>query len=65
MSQEQILQAGTIRNANSVEFPAKPACSAEGRAFIQRCLAYKQTDRPDVPAAATDPYLTFAGGSKS
>jgi hypothetical protein len=34
--------------------------SAEGKAFIQRCLARKQQDRPDVPAAAADAYMTYA-----
>ena len=34
--------------------------SAEGKAFIQRCLSRKQQDRPDVPAAARDAYMTYA-----
>lgn len=59
MSQEQILHAGTIRNAKEVDFPSKPAISAEGKAFITRCLAYKQSDRPDVLEASQDPYMTF------
>lgn len=59
MSQEQILHAGTIRNAKEVDFPSKPAISPEGKAFITRCLAYKQSDRPDVLEASQDPYMTF------
>jgi tousled-like kinase len=59
-SQEQILHSGTIRNAQTVEFPAKPSISAECKAFIQRCLAYRQADRPDVPTAAADPWMTYA-----
>jgi tousled-like kinase len=60
-SQEQILHSGTILNARGVEFPpAGPKVSAEGKAFIQRCLARKQQDRPDVPAAAADAYMTYA-----
>lgn len=59
MSQEQILHAGTIRNAKDVEFPSKPSISSEGKAFIRRCLAYKQSDRPDVLEASKDPYMTF------
>ena len=38
----------------------KNKVSAEGKAFIQRCLARKQQDRPDVPAAAADAYMTYA-----
>ena len=59
MSQEQILHAGTIRNAKNVEFPSKPSISPEGKAFISRCLAYKQSERPDVLEASQDPYMTF------
>ena len=59
MSQEQILHAGTIRNAKNVEFPSKPSISPEGKAFITRCLAYKQSERPDVLEASQDPYMTF------
>jgi tousled-like kinase len=40
-----------------VEFPAKPAVSAEAKAFIARCLAYRQQDRWDVLTAAADAYL--------
>ena len=59
MSQEQILHAGTIRNGKEVEFPSKPSISPEGKAFITRCLAYKQSERPDVLEASQDPYMTF------
>ena len=59
MTQEQILHAGTIRNAKEVEFPSKPSISPEGKAFITRCLAYKQSERPDVLEASQDPYMTF------
>jgi hypothetical protein len=40
-----------------VQFPAKPAVSPEGRAFLSRCLAHHQRDRWDVLTAAADPYL--------
>lgn len=40
-----------------VEFPSKPPVSAEAKAFISRCLAYRQQDRWDVLTAAADPYL--------
>jgi len=59
MSQEQILQSGTIRKATTVEFPNKPTISAEGKAFITKCLSYKQSERPDVLEASQDPYMTF------
>jgi len=59
-SQEQILHAGTILNAQQVEFPATPKVSAECKEFIKRCLARKQADRPDVSTAAADPYMTYA-----
>jgi serine/threonine protein kinase len=42
---------------SQVEFPARPAVSAEAKAFISRCLAYRQQDRWDVLTAAADPYL--------
>jgi tousled-like kinase len=40
-----------------VDFPAKPAVSAEAKAFIRRCLTYEQEGRWDVLTAAADPYL--------
>ena len=69
-----------LRGARSVDFPAKPAVSAEVRdspraaagvlrlthahmqakAFIRKCLTYNQAERPDVQAAAADPYLSYA-----
>ncbi|KAI8467739.1 MAG: kinase-like domain-containing protein [Monoraphidium minutum] len=57
LSQEQIFRERVVLNARQVEFPAKPAVSAEARAFISRCLAYRQHDRWDVLTAAADPYL--------
>ena len=59
-SQEQILHSGTILNATTVEFPATPKVSAECKAFISRLLERRQADRPDVPTAASDPYMTYA-----
>ena len=60
-TQEQILQAGTIRDAKKVEFPQKPALSNEAKEFICKCLSYRQSERPDVMQAALDPYLQFGG----
>ena len=38
-------------------FPAKPAVSAEAKAFIKRCLTHAAADRPDVLAVCDDPYM--------
>lgn len=60
LSQEKILREETIlRSAKTVEFPPKPAVSAEAKAFIRRCLTYSQSERPDVATAAEDPYLSY------
>ncbi|WIA41189.1 hypothetical protein OEZ86_004804 [Tetradesmus obliquus] len=57
LTQEQIYRDGVMLNARQVQFPAKPSVSAEGRAFLSRCLAYNQEERWDVLTAAADPYL--------
>ena len=57
LSQEQVLRDRVVLNARQVDFPARPAVSAEAKAFISRCLAYRQQDRWDVLTAAADPYL--------
>jgi len=62
-TQEQILQAGTIRDAKKVDFPQKPALSSEAKEFICKCLSYRQSERPDVMQAAMDPYLQFGGAN--
>jgi tousled-like kinase len=58
-SQEQVLREGVVLRATAVDFPAKPAVSAEAREFVRRCLAYRQEDRWDVLTAAADPYLAL------
>jgi tousled-like kinase len=45
-----------------VEFPPKPAVSAEAKDFLRRCLAYSQSERWDVLTAAADPYLVLKRG---
>eukprot|EP00899_Mesostigma_viride_P015345 jgi/Mesvir1/23811/Mv10623-RA.2 len=70
LSQENILRENVIRRANKVEFPAKPAVSAEAKEFIQLCLTHNQADRPDVLTIVQHPYLslvqkTSAGGRRS
>ena len=37
LSQERIAREQVMLNAHTVTFPAKPAVSAEGKAFIQQC----------------------------
>uniref|UniRef100_A0A4W3HYR5 non-specific serine/threonine protein kinase n=1 Tax=Callorhinchus milii TaxID=7868 RepID=A0A4W3HYR5_CALMI len=56
-SQQDILQENTILKATEVQFPQKPVNSAEAKAFIRRCLAYRKEDRIDVQQLASDPYL--------
>lgn len=48
MSQERILKEGIILNTKEVEFPSKPAISAETKDFIEKCLEYFQENRIDV-----------------
>ncbi|KXZ46576.1 hypothetical protein GPECTOR_42g787 [Gonium pectorale] len=57
MSQEQMLRERVMAVQREVEFPARPTVSPEAKDFIRRCLAWQQDARPDVEAAATDPYL--------
>ena len=59
LTQEKILREETIlRAARQLDFPDKPTVSAEAKAFIRRCLTYRQAERPDVAAAASDPYIS-------
>ncbi|GIL65220.1 hypothetical protein Vafri_18961 [Volvox africanus] len=58
MSQEQMLRERVMAMPREVDFPSRPAVSSEAKDFIRRCLAWQQDSRPDVEAAATDPYLT-------
>lgn len=57
LSQASILEQNTILKATNIEFPSKPAVSAEAKNFIRKCLTYKKDDRVDVIALAEDPYL--------
>ncbi|GIL88070.1 hypothetical protein Vretimale_6432 [Volvox reticuliferus] len=58
MSQEQMLRERVMAMPREVDFPSRPVVSSEAKDFIRRCLAWHQDVRPDVEAAATDPYLT-------
>ena len=48
MSQERILKEGIMLKAYSLEFPARPAVSAETKDFIRKCLEYHQENRVNV-----------------
>ena len=57
LSQASILEQKTILKATNIDFPTKPAVSAEAKNFIRKCLTYKKDERVDVIALAEDPYL--------
>ncbi len=50
-SQEQVLRNAVMLNAREVQFPARPAVSAECKDFIRRCACWggdgRLVDRPD------------------
>ena len=41
-----------------MQFPNRPAVSAEAKNFIRKCLCYRKEDRMDVRQMATDVYLS-------
>ncbi|KHJ47073.1 kinase domain protein [Trichuris suis] len=57
MSQSRVLETGTILNATSVVFPAKPQVSNEAKDFICCCLQYSREDRADVFQLYNHEYL--------
>jgi tousled-like kinase len=57
-SQATILEENTILKATEVQFPNRPAVSAEAKNFIRKCLSYRKEDRMDVRQMAMDVYLT-------
>merc|ERR1719189_1952955 len=56
-SQATILEENIILKATDVQFPNKPAVSAEAKNFIRKCLCYRKDDRMDVHQMVKDPYL--------
>lgn len=40
-----------------MHFPDKPKVRDDTKAFIRRCLAYYQHERPSVEELSRDPYL--------
>jgi len=57
-SQATILEENTILKATDVQFPNRPAVSAEAKNFIRKCLSYRKEDRMDVRIMASDIYLS-------
>ena len=53
LSQERIAREQVMLNAHTVTFPAKPAVSAEGKAFIQQCA--QQPHTASYPALGPKP----------
>ena len=65
-SQEKILREDAVRKeGHHLEFPPRPAISQDCKQFIQACLTYKQSARPDVKALLNYPFLSFTRSSKS
>ena len=56
--QATILEENTILKATDVQFPNRPAVSAEAKNFIRKCLSYRKEDRMDVRIMASDIYLS-------
>ena len=57
-SQATILEENTILKATGVEFPNKPAVSAEAKNFIRKCLCYRKDERMDVRTMYEEGYLS-------
>ena len=60
VSQQSIASGSLLLGATEVTFDTRPTVSADAKAFIRRCLTYNHRARPDVLAAASDPYLRLA-----
>lgn len=58
MSQETILRENVILNITDIEFPAKPAVSAECKDFIVRCLQKDVERRWSVSELCEHPFVT-------
>ena len=56
-SQATILEENTILKATEVQFPNKPAVSAEAKNFIRKCLCYRKDERMDVRLMFQEVYL--------
>ena len=58
MSQETLLRENVILNIVNIEFPAKPAVSAECRDFIVCCLQKDVQKRWGVAELCEHPFIT-------
>ncbi|GKY94738.1 hypothetical protein MPSEU_000439200 [Mayamaea pseudoterrestris] len=56
-SQDRILKDQTMLNAHHVHFPDQPQVSEQGKEFIQACLTYEQSLRPNIVALCEHAYL--------
>jgi len=59
MTQEKILQEGTLLQANLVQFPDTPKVSDEAKDLIRKCLARDHRARPD-PLTILDSHPYFS-----
>merc|ERR1719495_703399 len=57
-SQATILEENIILKATDVQFPNKPAVSAEAKNFIRKCLCYRKDERMDVRLMFEEIYLS-------
>ena len=57
-SQATILEENTILKATEVQFPNRPAVSAEAKNFIRKCLCYRKDERMDVRTMYEEIYLS-------
>ncbi|CAM9367046.1 unnamed protein product, partial [Phaeothamnion confervicola] len=59
-TQDAILAQRLMLRADKVEFPDRPAVSAQAKDFIRLCLTHSQAERPDVLTLCQHPYLRTA-----
>jgi len=57
-SQATVLEENIILKATEVQFPNKPASSAEAKNFIRKCLNYRKEERLDVSQMGSELYLS-------
>ena len=60
LSQQRLLADRTMARATSVDFPAKPAVSADAKDFLRDCLRHSAAERPSVADLCAHAYVTKA-----
>lgn len=60
-SQEKVLSNGVMLNAREVRFPDTPVVSQNCKEFIRNCLAYEQSERPNIAELCQSSYVTRRG----